>query len=221
MPSPEKSRLIVLHLTKVSDHGVVLHAVDSTAGRRSYLVRGLKRGGATAAFHPLALLDAVGGASPKSSLAYLREWTPSQALHGIRGDLAKGTVAMFISEVLYRSFTSELADPELFDWLWSAVGVLDAAEGSIANFPLWFLVSYVVRMGFMPGEAIEPSGVFNADESALFYRILRSPFEETMAIPLSAARRQVFLRKMLQYLSWHLGVTLDAKSLDVLHTVLA
>jgi len=42
-----------------------------------------------------------------------------------------------------------------------------------------------------------------------------------MAIPLSAARRQVFLRKMLQYLSWHLGVTLDAKSLDVLHTVLA
>ena len=221
MPSPAKSRLIVLHLTKVSDHGVVLHAVDSAAGRRSYLVRGLKRGGATAAFHPLAMLDAVGGESPKSTLAYLREWTPAQPLHGIRGDLAKGTVAMFISEVLYRSFTSELADPDLFNWLCSAVDTLDAMEGSIANYPMWFLVSYVVRMGFMPGEVIEPAGVFSADESALFYRILRSPFEETMALPLSSARRQTFLRKMLQYLSWHLGVTLDAKSLDVLHAVLA
>ena len=42
-----------------------------------------------------------------------------------------------------------------------------------------------------------------------------------MAIPLSATRRQAFSRRMLQYLSHHLGATIDAKSLDVLHTVLA
>ena len=40
MPSLEKSRLIVLHLTKYSDAGVVLHTVDSQYGRRSFLVRG-------------------------------------------------------------------------------------------------------------------------------------------------------------------------------------
>ena len=59
MPSPEKARILVLHLTKYSDHSVVLHAVDAAAGRRSFLVRGLKRSGATAAFHSLALLDVV------------------------------------------------------------------------------------------------------------------------------------------------------------------
>ena len=42
-----------------------------------------------------------------------------------------------------------------------------------------------------------------------------------MAIPLSATRRQAFSRRMLQYLSHHLGATIDAKSLDVLHAVLA
>ena len=222
MPSLEKSRIIVLHLTKISDHGVVLHTVDSRSGRRSFLVRGLgtKRNGQTA-FHSLSVLDAVSSESPKSSLAYLREWTPSQTLHGIRGNLVKGSVAMFISEVLYRSLTNEQTDPELFDWLCEAVRMLDAEAGSIANFPIWFLVSYAVRMGFMPGEMPEPAGLFSPPEEALFYQVLRSPYEDTLAIPLSAERRQAFSRKMLQYLSYHLGATIDAKSLDVLHAVLA
>ena len=222
MPSLEKSRLIVLHLTKYSDAGVVLHTVDSQYGRRSFLVRGLKSNrSALAAFHSLSLLDAVSAASPKSSLAYLREWEPSVPLHSIRADLVKGSVAMFISEVIYRSLTNEVADPQLFDWLCEAVVTLDAAEGSIANFPLWFLVSYAGRMGFLPGDPIEPAGIFTPAESDLLFRILRSSYAESMAIPLSAERRLAFSRKMLQYLSYHLGATIDAKSLDVLHAVLA
>jgi len=211
MPSPATSRIVVLHLTKFSDHGLVLHTVDSTAGRRSFLVRGIKRGNAVAVFHPLSLLDVVSAESPKSTMNHLREWEPIQPLHGIRGDLVKSSLAMFISEVLYRSLTSELSDPQLFD----------GAEGSVANFPAWFLVSYAVRMGFMPGAAIEPSGMFPAEDAALFQRFLHASYDEAMAIPLSGNRRQAFARKMLQYLSWHLGTTIDAKSLDVLHAVLS
>ena len=220
MPSPEITQLIVLHQTKHSDHGIVLHTIDAQAGRRSFLVRGLRRSGATAAFHPLSLLEAVAAASPKSSLAYLREWTPLQPLPGIRGDLVKSSVAMFISEVLYRSLVNEQADPQLFDWLCRVVQTLDAEERSIANFPVWFLVSYAVQMGFMPGETPEPGGIFSPPETALFYRILRTDYAEALAIPLSAERRQEFSRSMLQYLSYHLGTTLNAKSLDVLHAVL-
>lgn len=220
MPSPGTSRIVVLHLTKYSDHALILHTVDAVAGRCSYLVRGIKRGNAVAAFHPLSLLDIVSSASPKSSLAYLREWEPLRPLHAIRSDRAKSSVAMFLSEVLYRSFTNELSDPQFFDWLCEAVWALETAEGSIANFHLWFLVSYAVQMGFMPGEAIEPSGLFSPTEAALFQQVLHSTFEETLAIPLSASQRQSFSRKMLQYLSWHLGTTIDARSLDVLHAVL-
>ena len=220
MPSPGTSRIVVLHLTKYSDHALILHTVDAVAGRCSYLVRGIKRGNAVAAFHPLSLLDIVSSASPKSSLAYLREWEPVRPLHAIRSDRAKSSVAMFLSEVLYRSFTNELSDPQFFDWLCEAVCALETAEGSIANFHLWFLVSYAVQMGFMPGEAIAPSGLFAPDEAALFQQVLHSAFEETLVIPLSASQRQSFSRKMLQYLSWHLGTTIDARSLDVLHAVL-
>ena len=62
--------------------------------------------------------------------------------------------------------------------------------------------------------------MFPAEDAALFQRFLHAPYDEAMAIPLSGNRRQAFARKMLQYLSWHLGTTIDAKSLDVLHEVL-
>ena len=220
MPSVVKSRIVVLHLTKFSDSGIVLHAVDSESGRRSFLVRGIKRGYAMAAFHPLNLLNVVSGENPKSSLAFLREWYSDTSLRGIREDRVKGSIAMFISEVLYRSLTNELNDDRLFGWLCDMVETLDSAQGSVANFPLWFLVSYATRLGFMPSDPLEPSGLFSPDEATLLYKVLDSSYLEAMAIPLSATRRQAFARKMLRYLSWHLGTTVDAKSLDVLHAVL-
>ena len=200
---------------------MVLHAIDSLYGRRSFLVRGLKRSSAVAAFHPLSLLEVVSSTSPKSTLAMLREWEPVRTLPNLRADLTKGSVAMFLSEVLYRSFTSSLADDELFAWISEAVAMLDAEGGSIANFHLWFLVSYAVKLGFMPAETIEPPGIFTPEETALFQQILRSTYDQTLAIPLSSTRRRTFATKILQYLSWHLGTTIDAKSLDVLHEVLA
>ena len=69
MSSVAKSRIVVLHLTKYAESSVVLHAIDAQSGRRSFLVRGVKRGNAVAAFHPLSVLDVVSAESPKSSLA--------------------------------------------------------------------------------------------------------------------------------------------------------
>lgn len=212
---------MVLHLTKFSDHGLVLHTVDSEAGRRSFLLRGVRHGNAVAVFHPLGLLDVVSAESPKSSLAYLREWEPAAALHSVRSDRVKSSIALFLSEVLYRSLTTELADPGLFSWICAAVETLEGAEGSVANYPLWFLVCYAVKLGFMPGEPIEPSGIFDESDEALLRQLLKASFPEAMAIPLSSTRRLGLSRKLLQYLSWHLGTNIDARSLDVLHAVLA
>ena len=59
MSSVAKSRIVVLHLTKYAESSVVLHAIDAQSGRRSFLVRGIKRGNAVAAFYPLSVLDVV------------------------------------------------------------------------------------------------------------------------------------------------------------------
>ena len=60
---------------------------------------------------------------------------------------------------------------------------------------------------------------FSMEESLLMHQMLTMSFEEAMALPLSAARRSAFSRRMLGYLSYHLGQSLDIRSLDVLHAV--
>lgn len=219
MSSVEKSRLIVLHVTKYSDSSVIVHAVDSLCGRKSFFVRGMKGNRQAADFHPLNMLDVVSSHSPKSSLAYLREWRPVVSLESIRSDIYKSTVAMFLSEVIFRSLRTEESDSALFDWLCQAVIRLEAEEGSIANFHLWFLVAYCTKMGFRPTEIIEPQGIFRNSERELFQTILRSQFEQTLKIELSASRRQAFAKSMIQYLSYHLGADINIRSLDVLHGI--
>ncbi len=81
---------------------------------------------------------------------------------------------------------------------------------------------------FRPREANKPESAgmeigsserFKAEESLLLHQMLTMTFEEAMVLPLSATRRSAFSRRMLGYLSYHLGQSLDIRSLDVLHAV--
>ena len=222
MPLAEKSRIIVLHQTKYSDSSLIVHAVDSGRGRRSFLLRGVAKGRGRSRmsdFQALGVLDIISYESSKSSLSYIREWEQVVPASQIRSNIYKSTVAMFIAEVLYRSFRTEDADPGFFEWLCGAIAALEEAEGSIANFHLWFMASYCTRMGFEPAEGFEPKAIFEPRELELLEKIMKSPMEETLALPLNAQRRRAFSRKMLQYLGYHLGCEISARSLDVLHEI--
>ena len=77
---------------------------------------------------------------------------------------------------------------------------------------------------FYPRGANKPESAgmaFSNEESLLLHKLLTESFEEAMALPLSAGRRSAFSRRMLDYLSYHLGQSLDIRSLDVLHAVFA
>ena len=177
-------------------------------------------------------------ATPRSSLLYLREYAPAVPLNGIRSDLAKSTVALFISEVLYRTLRSDDGDPDLFRWLVESIVRFDAAEGSVANFHLWWMAGYCIRSGFRPQDNWSPErplfdmvsasfvaspasseSCLSPEESRLLHLLLNSSLEEALAIPLSASRRRSFSENMLKYLSIHFGVRLEVKSLEVLHAV--
>ena len=251
-----KSRAIVLHTTRQGDSSLVIHVLDETAGRQSLFLRGVGKGrrtSAAAAFHPLAVLEVVTEATPRSSLLYLREFEPVLSLPGLRTDIRRSAVAQFVCEVLWRTLRTGDGDPELFTWLVECIAA-QAAGGAyrpdapgqlspgVANFAPWWLVGYCTRMGFRPednwtadeaavfnivsgrfGPAFEgqEEALFSREESLLLHRLLTLPFDEAMALPLSAARRGAFSRRMLTYLSHHLGQSLDIRSLDVLHAVFA
>ncbi len=244
--APEaKSRAIVLHTTRQGDSSLVVHVLDETAGRQSLFLRGVGKGrrtSAAAAFHPLAVLEVVTDANPRSSLLYLREYEPLVPLPTLRTDIRRSAVAQFVCEVLWRTLRTGDGDPELFAWLVECIAALEAWPGpGVANFAAWWLVGYSTRMGFRPednwsdeapvfnivsarfGEAFagQEEALFSREESLLLHRLLTLPFGEAMALPLSASRRGVFSRRMITYLAHHLGQSLEIRSLDVLHAVFA
>lgn len=213
----------MLHQTKYSDSSIVVHCVDSACGRRSFLVRGVGKGRSGSAevrdFHPLNILDVVGAESPKSSLSYLREWTPVHSLESIRSDIAKNSIALFISEVIYRSFQDSSYDVDFFDWLCNTILSLEAVSGSPANFHLRFLAQYCSALGFRPSADAEPKGLFSTTDESLLSALLGSSLEEVLRIPLSSCARNDFCKKMARYLSYHLGADIRLRSIDILHEI--
>lgn len=239
MPLVEKSRAIVLHATRQGDNALVLTVLDEKSGRCGYFLRRVGKGG-TAAFHNLNVLDVVLFSTPASSLPTLREFTPIFSLDSLRGSLSKGSVALFICEVLYRGLRSGDGDCNLFGFMVESIVKLDAVNGTAANFHLWWLAGFCFRMGFRPEDNWSEDtplfdiitarfiplcasqgrdSVFSAEDSLLLHRLVSLGLEDALALPLSAARRQSFTRRMLDYLSYHLGQRLEIRSLDVLHAV--
>ena len=94
--------LIVLATTKVGESAVVVHTLSQEYGRRGFLVRPGKKAG-MALFLPLNILEAEVVENPKSPLWSLRNTYLKDGLPGIRGNLHKNTLSLFLSEVLFRS----------------------------------------------------------------------------------------------------------------------
>jgi DNA repair protein RecO (recombination protein O) len=240
-----KSQAIVLHLTKYGDSGLIAHVLDSRLGRRGIYLRGMKKSknsAVTAHFHNLALLEVVTAASTKSKLLYLREYHPLVQLHSIRTDISKGAIALFVSEVIYRTLREESGDEELFEWLKGMISTLEALEGNCANFHLKFLAGFCRQMGFLPHDnwseqtplfdiisarfvtpdSSNDSGyLFSEQDSLLLHRLLSADFNEAMQIPLNAKARNSFCDQMLKYLSYWLETSINIRSVAVLHTIFA
>lgn len=215
----------MLHLTKYGDSSLVVHAIDSVCGRCSYMLRGAGRSKRVSmgTLHNLAILDIVSIPNPKSSLSYLKEYEPALQLNSLRSDINKSSIAMFISELLYRTIVEQNSDERLFNWLCDAIARLDETESNVANFHLWFLTGFCTVLGFGPTREglFDGADLLLADNLALLRELNAAPFDKAMAIPLTGVRRRDFCEHMLRYISFHLGINLNLRSLDVLHELYA
>lgn len=232
MLSTDKSQIIVLHITKYGDSSVIVHGFDSKFGRTGLLARGVGKGrnsAAMAVFHPLNIMEVVSDASPKSQLRYIKEYQSAYRLDELKNDIYKRTIALFMSEVLYRGLHDNVGDEKLYEWLATSIRLLNEMNGSVANFHLWWLVGLCNILGFKPTipERLnvtdsEATGlfVFSPDERGLLKTILQMPFEEVMSLSMSGSVRNEFAQSLLKYLSFHLGAEISCKSLQVLHEVM-
>lgn len=218
--------MIVLHTIRYGDTSLIVHGYTEEEGRCSLMLRGAFRSQSgkrrparhnVALLHPLSILNYVSSKSLKGSMSYLKEFSPKYSLHSIREDFPKISMAMFVSELLYRTLLHSERDTGLYAFLEDAILRLENLEGSPANFHIWFLEHYAAYMGFPfeKGYASEYNP-FTPRQSARLEAFRAVSFDQAMTISMTGDERRELVEAILRWLEWHTGSRIELRSIEVL-----
>ncbi len=211
-----KAELIVLNHTKFGENSIVLHTLSGGYGRRGFLVRVSSRT-AMALFLPLNIIEAEVTENPKSDLWYARNFVSVSPLNGIRSNIHKNTMTLFMSEVLYRVVKDQTNEDGLAGWLKKQILTLDALESDFANFHLLFLLGLCTALGFDPDTAgLAP---FADKRLKQMEALLTRPFSEALLLPLSGSDRNAIAESILKYIEYHTESAVNVRSLSVLREI--
>ncbi len=233
---------IVLHCMDYSETSIIARVYTEQLGLQTYIVKGVRKKGARIKrnlFAPLSIIQLVANHKEGEGMRVMRDASCEYQLNGIATDMAKTTVSIYISELLSRSVSAQLSDPNLFEFIEDAVLNLDRATGSVAGFPLSFTIGLTQFMGFDPHNNFSINETYFDMEEGNFCLhapdhpyYLSSPLSNRLSEVLTAlnagvisivadhATRSELLLKMLEYYRIHLPSFGEIKSVKVLSDVL-
>ena len=236
----EKTKGIVLQQIKYSDSRVIVHIYTEQHGRRAFMLRkpkSKKTGSSLNIIQPLFLLEIEAQIKEKREIQQARELRNYPHFTDIPFNVVKSTIAIFLAEVLARVLKEEEANPELFNFLFHAILLLDEEKEYFANFHLLFLFELSKYLGFYPdkdfsenkkyfdiseGKYAAKKGVkflLNEKESKLLTLLSGKGFHQLNEIKLNRLQRQYLLDILLRYYYYHLPEMGRLKSLRVLKEI--
>lgn len=147
---------IVLNYTKYSDSSLIVHTLTSHYGRQSLMVHGIGKSkqNRLGFFQPLFLLDIHLYFKP-GQIQKIKEFKLLIPLQELSQNVYKNTIALFLSEVLYRCVKEEFADDQLFGFVKTSILIFDEIKSGIPLFHIAFMVKLARRLGFMTDEKIQ------------------------------------------------------------------
>ena len=237
------TRGIVFRQTKYSDSSLVVRILTEEAGLGSYIIKGARGPKArikASLFQPLTLLDVVVSRKEKSDLHHIREARVSYPYKSMHLDIRKSSILLFLNELLYKSIQEEAVNPELFEFIFEHLVLLDQTGENPANFHLLFSIHLTHYLGFFPqGRYLNENTIFDLMEGqfvqsepfpaeyfitgqdcAWFKKLLGIPPAKFFTISIPPSIRSELLEKILRYYHLHLPLTGEFKSHIVLHDVL-
>ncbi|HRR49817.1 MAG TPA: DNA repair protein RecO [Bacteroidales bacterium] len=215
---PDKLQIIVLHTLKYKDSSLILQGYSNLNGRQSYIVRKRKPGNAfISQLQALDIIDAEIVPGGKGSMSTIKEFVPAFTFQDIRYNLNKCSIAMFISELIYRIVREVEPNRVMYDFIRSSILTLETLKNGYSNFHTWFIVEMCKQSGYDPLLSI---GDFSGRSYEILAKLLNIDPAELNTVKLNGKERYIFIKDMLSYLSQHIGFPIEVKSLEVLHQVL-
>ena len=213
------TELIVLHTTKFGENSLVVHSLSKEYGRRGFLVRGVGKKSVMSLFQPLSILEADIIESSKSNLYTAKNISLKHHLPGIRENMFKNSMTMFMAEVLYRAIKDGANEEGLYEWCEKNILLLDSIQSDFSNFHIRFLLEFSIALGFSP-EAMDIMP-FTGIHFPIVERFMKESFAGSMLIPLSGPVRNEIAEGILRYIEFHTDSALNINSLKVLRELFA
>ena len=231
-----KTKAIVISALKYQEKSLIVKCFTQSDGLKSYFVRDAfshkKSNQKIGYFQPLTLLEIEAVHKNKGTLENFKEVRLSTAFHSIPNSIIKGTIVMFLSEVMHHSIHEEEKNENLFNFLEAALMWFDCNE-DVADFHLILLLQMTKFLGFFPSTDFEDGDYFEMIEGTFspYHAITCLSISETDALKklmlmdfgnetfFSGNQRSALLGILLDYYSFHLDGFRRPKSLDVLKEV--
>lgn len=238
----QKTRAVVLQVTDFAEASVIVKAYTQSFGMQSYLVNGVRKPKAKFAynlFQPLSLLEIVAYHKRQGGLHRVSLVEASPPMHNIPYDTVKTTMAIFLSEVLYRSIREEETNEDLFLFIDHAVQMLDLLDESVSRFHFSFMLQLTRYLGFYPSGNYSKytswfdlkEGVFQETKplhpqymepalSEKFDQLLQINLEDVKEIKLHLSERKQMLDALVGYYELHHTHGARIRSHEILSEVL-
>ena len=232
-----KTKAIVISSIKYQEKSLIVKCFTLSDGLKSYFVRDAfsvrKSNQKIAYFQPLSILEIEAVHKNKGTLENFKEIKIATPFQSIHSDIFKSTMVMFISEILHHSIHEEEKNERLFAFLETALHWLDN-HNQIANFHLILMLEITKYLGFYPDISeidfpffdtnegiftpVHGLGSLTEHETNLFKKLINLKFENDQKT-FHVIERQIVLKILIDYYSFHLDVFRKPKSLEVLTVV--
>ncbi|AJR02752.1 DNA repair protein RecO [Siansivirga zeaxanthinifaciens] len=230
---------IVLSRLKFRDNDLIVKCYTNEKGVVSFILRGVFKNSKSttkvAYYQLLSQLQLIIDFKESRSLQTVKETKLSIIYSSLHSNVLKGSIVMFLSEVLASSLQEEEQNEQLFSYLETALLWLDAQD-DYSNFHLLFLLNLTKYLGFYPDTNDIDYPFFNLKEGrfdmdaydkycisgenlTLLKTLLGTTFDALSEIKINSKQRQTFLNTMLLYFELHLGSFKTPKSLSIFNQV--
>ena len=235
-----KTAGIVLHSLKYSDSATIVTIYTQQFGRVSYMVYGVNKKKAVcrpALLQPLSIVELDVTHTPTKEIQRIKEIRTAIPFIEIPFEPVKNSIALFLSEVLFRTLRQSEPDEELFDFLEKSIQLLDCCERGIANFHLIFLLKLSRYLGCAPNSEKETNGYFDLingvflqqkplhshyllpELSKDFLKLLNLDYQNMENSVFSRKRRMELLESIVEYYRLHIPDFNGLHSLEVLQSL--
>lgn len=230
---------ILLHKLKYGDKSLILKVFTEEFGIKSFIVgstKGKKAKNPAGMFHPLSNLNITANFRQNQGLIRPKEVTLVDVNNELRYDYAKGSIALFIADLLFHVIQTEEKDQNLFDFIEASLQWLEHADKGYANLHLKFSIQLTKFIGFSPVHS--PGNFFDLHEGVftdvrpihpmydegekvlLLNKLIGTNFDQLQELKWNRQQRNEVLELILGFFRLHIHKFPELKSLEVLKQIM-